>query len=116
MNALITFPDDSPSFLRHNNSRRYLQEIQKNYNAPKRIDRYTNARKLNLSKRRQTQLNARTQVSNAEFSWPILASMGNKAASNVKYEMRIRAALVLHRRLCSDKLSSMLHHTTASRY
>ncbi len=35
---------------------------------------------LNLQKRRWTQLNARTQVSNAEFSWPVIASAVLKLA------------------------------------
>ncbi|PBK80367.1 hypothetical protein ARMGADRAFT_1040105 [Armillaria gallica] len=66
----ITFPDHSTSLLSHNKSWRYLQEIRTNDRASKRIDQGTSTRKLNLCKRIRTQLNARTQGSNAEFSWP----------------------------------------------
>ncbi|PBK58891.1 hypothetical protein ARMSODRAFT_983478 [Armillaria solidipes] len=53
MHAFIALIDDSPSFLSHRNS-----------------EKPTNICKLNSHKRRRTQLNACTQMSNAEFSWP----------------------------------------------
>ncbi|KAK0244826.1 hypothetical protein EDD85DRAFT_785193 [Armillaria nabsnona] len=73
--GITTFLDDSPSFWNHSKPRRHLQETQKRYHASKRIIWHINERKLNSRTRRQTQLNACTQMSNAEFSWPFANSI-----------------------------------------
>ncbi|KAK0219277.1 hypothetical protein EDD85DRAFT_797389 [Armillaria nabsnona] len=90
MHAFIAFPDHSTSLLSHNKSWRYLQEIGTNDHASKRIDQGTSARKLNLRKRRQTQLNARTQGSNAEFSWPAYLWCLPSSESEVEDEGTVR--------------------------